>query len=656
MRSPSTLRFAALALAAALGTACTDRLPSEAGPGAEQPAARGQAGPLRLALRCTVQVASGALRCGAASSAAGDARAIIYGGQGTYVQLTSSNASYNSSTEIYQFDATVQNLLPQPIGTTDGTTLHASGVQVFFHQEPVATSGTGTITIANADGTGIFTAAGQPYYQYNEVLDPAETSAAKSWQFNVPATVVAFDFLVYVSTEVPYPNGYVDVTPSTLTIQNGLARQLTADVRDALGVAQSGETITWTSADTLVARVNEFGVVRAVGAGSTTISATSAGSGSGTRPNRTPASVTVTTTSLFAVLNAGRNFSCGATSAGATWCWGRNAMGNLGDSSGVNAKVPVAVLTPAEVTFTGVAAGGWHACGLTSGGYAYCWGQNNDGRLGSGDMNLHLAPVAVSHPSGVTFTSLVAGGEHSCALTSGGQAYCWGYNGQGQVGRGNTSFATTPAAVTHPSGVTFASVSAGDFHTCALDTTGKAWCWGSNSEGQVGDSTITNRNVPTAVKQGALSFVAVSAEINHSCALTSGGQAYCWGRNDNGQLGNNSTTDSRIPVAVQQPAGVTFVSINAGGEHTCARTLAGQAYCWGRNANGQLGDGTTTQRLTPVAVSQGAGVAYLDIAPDQTHTCALRDNGQTYCWGRNNFGQVGDNTLIDRSTPTLISF
>ena len=203
-----------------------------------------------------------------------------------------------------------------------------------------------------------------------------------------------------------------------------------------------------------------------------------------------------------------------------------------------------------------------------------------------------------------SFSQFTSNGAHTCALTAGGKAYCWGLNSQGQLGNNSTTNSLIPVAVQMPAGVSFQSIAAGITHTCALTTTGQVYCWGQGSSGQLGNNSTADSLTPVAVQMPAgVSFQSIATGYYHTCALTTTGQAYCWGRGYGGQLGNNSTTGSRIPVAVQMPAGVSFQSIAAGSVHTCALTAGGQAYCWGQGSSGQLGNNSTADSLTPLAVS-----------------------------------------------------
>ena len=202
----------------------------------------------------------------------------------------------------------------------------------------------------------------------------------------------------------------------------------------------------------------------------------------------------------------------------------------------------------------------------------------------------------------------------------------------------------------------FSQITSVDTHTCALTTEGKAYCWGMNLYGQLGNNSTTNSSTPVAVQMPAgVSFQSIAAGYFHTCALTTEGKAYCWGVNGYGQLGNNSTADSRIPVAVQMPAGVSFQSIATGSFHTCALTTTGQAYCWGWNRYGQLGNNSTTNSSTPVAVQMPAGVSFQSIAAGYYHTCALTNEGKAYCWGKGDVGQLGNNSTTSSPIPVAAS-
>jgi alpha-tubulin suppressor-like RCC1 family protein len=365
--------------------------------------------------------------------------------------------------------------------------------------------------------------------------------------------------------------------------------------------------------------------------------------------------LTVIPTTAFATLDAGDQHACALTSGGQAWCWGRNAVGQLGDSTASPRTTPVQVLQQSGVTFTQVSAGGEHNCAITSAGQAWCWGYNADSRLGDSTTSLGLAPVAVKPLGGVAFTSISAGTAHTCGLVSSGQAYCWGTNSNGQLGNNGTSFKKTPTAVQQGSTV-FTQIAAGEKHTCALDNAGQAWCWGYGGDGAMGGGFSLGSNVPVQVTHPAgVTFASITTQYRHTCGLTSAGQAYCWGKNPNGQLGDNTITTSYTPVAVQQPVGVTFASLQVGWSQSCGVTSGGQSYCWGAGSRGQVGDGTFAQRKVPVAVSQPAGVSLGLVSGGGSHTCGLDGVGQSWCWGRNDYSQLGNGGSTDSGTPVAVT-
>ncbi len=277
------------------------------------------------------------------------------------------------------------------------------------------------------------------------------------------------------------------------------------------------------------------------------------------------------------------------TSTGGVECWGTNGHAQLGDGTTKNHTKPVAVSGLAN-GIEEIAAGGFQTCALSSGGGVECWG-------GRGRQ---VVPKPVpTLPNGVRAVS-AGSASYACALTSAGGVECWGSNQFGQLGNGTTTDSSTPVAV---SGLTSGvrAISAGGFHACALTVDGVVECWGGNDSGQLGDGTTTNRTKPVVVSGLARGVRAISAGGAHTCALLSGGAIECWGYNRLGQLGDGTTTNHTTPVAVSGLAsGVRAVS--AGNQHTCALTVAGAVECWGQNDEGELGDGTTKRRLRPVRV------------------------------------------------------
>jgi alpha-tubulin suppressor-like RCC1 family protein len=338
------------------------------------------------------------------------------------------------------------------------------------------------------------------------------------------------------------------------------------------------------------------------------------------------------------------------TSSGGVKCWGNNASGQLGNGSTTNSSTAVNV-TGLTSGVSAVNVGASHVCALTSAGGIKCWGGNSFGQLGNGTTTASSTPVDVTGlTSGVTAIAL--GDNHTCALTSSGGVKCWGYNLQGRLGNGTTTNSSTAVNVTGlTSGVT--EISLGNEFSCALTSSGGAKCWGQNSSKQLGDNTSTIRSTPVDVL-GLSGVSAISAGGVHVCALTSAGGIKCWGGNSNGQLGNGATTTNGIPGDV---TGLTsgVAAINAGsGRYTCALTSSGGVKCWGNNASGQLGNGSTTNSSTPVDVT-GLTSGITLINAGSSHTCAQISVGNLRCWGQNTQGQLGDGTITTiNTTPVTV--
>jgi alpha-tubulin suppressor-like RCC1 family protein len=449
-----------------------------------------------------------------------------------------------------------------------------------------------------------------------------------------------------VGPSAPVPVASVTVSPGQLSLLVGQIQQFTATTKDASGNVLSGRTVTWASSAPGVGTVSATGLVTGVSAGSATITATSEGQ-SGT--------ATVTSVSLvFAGVSAGGGHTCGLTTGGAAYCWGDNFFYQLGDGSialGSTTPVPVA----GGLTFASVRAGVSHSCGLTTGGAAYCWGRNTAGELGNGSTNFgSSAPVPVS--GGLSFTAVSAGldfapanqgGAHSCGLTTSGAAYCWGGNSRGQLGNGSTAGSSVPVLVS--GGLSFSAVSAGDGFTCGMTTSGAAYCWGGNSFGELGIGSTADSPTPALVV-GGHTFATVSAGSGWTCGVTTNGAAYCWGVNTSGNLGNGSTTSSSVPVPVS--GGLSFAGVSAGGAHTCGVTTGAAAYCWGNSTFGQLGNGATTNTSVPVPVS--GGLSFAAVSAGSGHTCGVTSSGTVYCWGFNAGGELGSGATTDRAVPTKV--
>lgn len=313
------------------------------------------------------------------------------------------------------------------------------------------------------------------------------------------------------------------------------------------------------------------------------------------------------------------------------------------------------------VTRKPMAGGVNHTCALANGGNAFCWGSNDAGQLGTGDLSRRATPAAVSGSN--RFAEISTGLVHTCALDRVGAVWCWGANTTGALGIGSLSAGeTTPRRVA--GGMTFTRLTTGAYHSCALDVNGAAWCWGWNLHAQLGDGTLLDRSAPVRVA-GGLQFKAIDAGTGHTCAITLAGAAYCWGLNLSGQVGTGSLSGTSPYISGLAPqavaGGYAFRSIVAGGNHTCAFDNAGRTYCWGYNYYGQLGRGTMSRpplspvsgEATPQPVAGTLILTSLDIG--SSHTCGLTASGIGYCWGHDYFGQLGAGALSAAPAYALAS-
>ena len=372
-------------------------------------------------------------------------------------------------------------------------------------------------------------------------------------------------------------------------------------------------------------------------------------------------------------ISAGGLHTCAIAPDNNVYCWGNGYLGILGNNSTADSKVPVAVSTTgvlAGKTIKQISAGGSHTCVIASDNKAYCWGSGLSGQLGNNSTTNSSVPVAVSTTgvlAGKTIKQISASGSHTCAIASDDKAYCWGGGTGGVLGNGSTAESKVPVAVSTTgvlAGKTIKQISAGDFHTCAIASDDKAYCWGYNSFRQLGNNSTTNSSVPVAVSTtGVLAgktIKQISVGNSYTCAIASDNKAYCWGNGSSGKLGNNSTTNSSVPVAVSTTgvlAGKTIKQISAGLSHTCAIASDDKAYCWGGGTGGRLGNGSTADSKVPVAVSTTgvlAGKTIKQISAGGLHTCAISSDNKAYCWGYNHRLQLGDNSTNNSSVPVSV--
>lgn len=344
--------------------------------------------------------------------------------------------------------------------------------------------------------------------------------------------------------------------------------------------------------------------------------------------------------------------SCALTTGGAAYCWGDNSEGQLGIGDTVR-DVPTPTLVGGGISWRSIALSksDGMSCGVSVAGTAYCWGANDVGQLGDGTTMPRLLPSPVV--SAMQFTSIAVGGRHACALTDGGVPFCWGASRGGVVGDGTTSTQLTPARAA--GSMHFASIVAGGDFTCGLTRDGGAHCWGIGALGQLGDGRGGDSPTPVAVA-GDLAFHSLTAGQSSVCGLTFDGTAYCWGYNFFGTLGDGTSAlvggGSRRFAPVAVAGELRFASLSAGFFTTCGVTTTGVGYCWGYNADGAIGDGSFEHRAVPVPIN--GGFTFRQIAAGTNSSCGVTVAGALYCWGDDLHGGLGDGHVRDTPSPSPV--
>lgn len=342
-------------------------------------------------------------------------------------------------------------------------------------------------------------------------------------------------------------------------------------------------------------------------------------------------------------IDTGSGHSCSINNLGGLKCWGMNDRGQLGDGSYIDKLTPVNVATLSSGV-EHVSTGGRHTCALMSTNEVKCWGNNGSGELGDGTVTTKWGPVYITS----NISRIDCGGSHTCALTTAGGVKCWGYNYSGQLGDGTNTTRLYPTSINGLNS-DIVDITTGSSHTCSLSIIDGVKCWGYNSYGTVGDGTTTSRSNPVNVVGLTSGVKDIVAGGNHTCALMTSGEVKCWGNNWYGQLGDGTTTNRLIPVNVIGLTSDVF-KIAAGGDTSCALMTSGEVKCWGNNQYGQIGDGTTINQSYPInVIGLTSGVS--NIAIGGIHTCALLTSGAIKCWGYNINGQLGDSTSTNRLTP-----
>lgn len=339
-----------------------------------------------------------------------------------------------------------------------------------------------------------------------------------------------------------------------------------------------------------------------------------------------------------------------ATGPEGLYCWGRSRDGQLGNVS--DGTPPTEPLLLSGDPFTQVCSAELHSCVLGADGVVACWGANERGQLGLGDTEPRAEPVAIA---GFAFRNIACGGHMTCGVARDGRVLCWGENAEGALGQGD-AFGSPDSRVPSPiaSDETFQQVSVGQGHACAVSESGALYCWGRNNDGQLGlGGGAVQVRMPSRV-DGEARYRRVATGMMHSCAVRVDGSLYCWGSESDGALGLGAPESDRSS-APRQVAGSDYHDVHASWFHTCASHGVGKLSCWGRNLEGQLGIGDTMGRGREEPVEL-AGAGFEAFTTGQFHSCALRSGG-VYCWGKNDGDlELGIGDVGRRDVPTRVRF
>ena len=350
---------------------------------------------------------------------------------------------------------------------------------------------------------------------------------------------------------------------------------------------------------------------------------------------------------------AGAYHSLALKSDGTVWAWGANYLGQLGNGTTTDSLVPKQISSSSLSGVSAIAAKDLHNLALKKDGTVWGWGYNYYGELGDGTTGTSiLTPKQISSSSLSGVINIALGKYHSLALKSDGMVWAWGANYLGQLGDGTTTDSLVPKQISSSSLSEVIAITAGYYHNLALKSDGMVWSWGRNDSGQLGDGTTTNSLVPKQVLSGV---IAIAAGTDFSLALKSDGTVWGWGYNYYGELGDGTTTNILVPQQISSTLLSGVIAIAAGDDRSLALKSDGTVWSWGRNNFGQLGDGTTTNSPVPKQIPSTSLSGVNAITAGVYHSLALKSDGTVWVWGSNSNGQLGDGTTTERHTPVQVS-
>jgi len=450
----------------------------------------------------------------------------------------------------------------------------------------------------------------------------------------IPVTGVSLDYFSYTLSSV---GKTITLTP-TITPPNATNRN-----------------VTWESSDNAVATVDTVdnnGKVTAKAAGIARITVTTVNGFTAT------CEVTVTVMPLpfmAKAVTAGSNHTVAIDADGSLWAWGSNSNGQVGNKSTADCKSPVQIGTAAD-KWKQVSAGDNHTVAIDTNNKRWVWGSNSNGQLGNGSSG---ANAEKNEPSQIgdnkNWKLVSAGKDHTVAIDTDNKLLTWGANGSGQLGNNSNTGSNSPVPIRNDKN--WVQVSAGNNHTVAIDTNAKLWTWGSNSNGQLGNGNSganEDSKIPVSIEADK-NWVWVSAGNNYTVAIDGSDRLWAWGSNSSGKLGlGNITADPEKPTLIGDTD--KWLQVSAGNNHTVGIKTDGSLWAWGSNSSGQLGNnnssGTTSQLNVPTQI--GTDKNWAQVSAGNNYTIAIKTDGTLWAWGANNNGQLGDGTTSQRNTPTQV--
>lgn len=353
----------------------------------------------------------------------------------------------------------------------------------------------------------------------------------------------------------------------------------------------------------------------------------------------------------WALVTTGNSHSCALKTNGSLWCWGYDTGGMLGNGSTLRTS-PVQESSQA-VNWMPVN-GGSYRCAIKTDGSLWCWGSDGNGQLGNGaTTGSQISPVR-EITNATDWLQASGGASHTCAVKNNGTLWCWGNDGNGQLGNGAATGDQDSPVQESTNATDWVHISArGGSHSCAIKTNGTLWCWGRDANGQLGNGAIAGDQVsPSQESTNATDWAQVSTALSHTCAVKTGGSLWCWGRDHFGQLGNGATATDQVSPARESTNATDWVQVSAANLHTCAIKTDKSLWCWGNDANGQLGNGATAgNQVSPVRESTNA-TDWAIVDTNGSVTCAIKTDGSLWCWGSGSSGALGNGTTSDQISPT----